>query len=284
LSARGPKRLALLGDGPGPDSVRGLLAQRPEIQLCGVLGPPTQARRVGVFATLDALLSGARPDLAVIGAPAGRHLDAAGQLLARGVDLLVEPPVALESADADALESIAERLGRTYVTAAPMRHASALRLAREALERGLCGALQGVELHLSKKAGGELHALDAAELLAGPIERVRMFDPGELFTEHARGRVRIRIPLAQETRRPAVHCVGTRASVEVGATAVVLVRDGRRTTLGPGLCEWEARQRVLDDFLARRTDPAPDPDHGAQSMQWLAAARRSLVRNRWEYA
>ncbi len=274
----------LLGSGAGPDSVRGLLAQRPELELCGVLGPARPARRSGVFASIDDLLTGARPDLAVIGGPPGRFVDHAAELLVVGVDLLVEPPVSGEPAEADALESLAERLGRTLVTAAPLRHASALRLVRVALEKGVCGKLLGIELNLAEKCGSEAHALDAAELLGGPVERVRMFDAGELWTEHDRGRVRVRILLALDGARPAVRCVGERAAIEVGATAVSLVRDGRRRGLGPGLCEWAARLRVLDDFLARRCEAEPEPDHGALAVHWLAAARRSLGRNRWEYA
>jgi hypothetical protein len=264
--------------------VRSLLGRQPELELRGVLGPRTPARGAGIFSTIEALLAGARPDVAVIGGPPGRFVDAALQLLAVGVDLLVEPPVSTDPADAERLESLAERLGRAYRTAAPMRHARALHLAREAMERGLLGGLQGMELNLVPKPGCEPHALDAAELLAGPIERVRMFEERALFTEHRAGRVHSRILLALDPGKPPVRCVGERGSLEVGHTAVLLERDGERRRLGPGLCEWEARQRTLDEFLRARTERNPELDHGAQSLQWLAAARRSLSRARWEYA
>jgi predicted dehydrogenase len=284
LAGRGPTRLALLGRGPGPESIRPLIADRPDLELCGELRADAARGRNGSFHRLGELLARGRPELAVVGGPPGSLVDELARLLGAGVDVLVEPPVAADALDADALESLAERLGRTLVTAAPLRHAHALRLARRAVERGLCGPPVALELNLALKDHPEVHALDAAELLAGPIERVRMFGEGELWTEHARGGLRARTLRELDPARPAVRCVGERGSIEVGSTATSLLRDGGRRVLGPGLCPWEARRAVLDDFLARRRDPHPALDHGAQALHWLAAARRSLERGRWEYA
>jgi predicted dehydrogenase len=115
-----PVRIAVVGTGAlGRHHVR-ILAGLPGAELVGVYdAAPGAAEAVvaehapgtRVFASLDALA--AEAEAAVVAVPTVAHAEVAGALLARGLHVLVEKPMASTLAEADRLLELADRGGRT---------------------------------------------------------------------------------------------------------------------------------------------------------------------------
>ena len=111
-------RVAVVGCGHLGAIHARLLAGREDVELVAVVDPVAESReRV-------AAAHGCRPlgdpaelvglaDAAVVAAPTGRHAAVAVPLLAAGLDLLVEKPIAADVEDARAIVIAARRHGRT---------------------------------------------------------------------------------------------------------------------------------------------------------------------------
>jgi predicted dehydrogenase len=65
------------------------------------------------FTDLDRMLRDARPELLIVALPPGAHAGEVEQAAARGVHLLVEKPIALDAARADAMVAAVEATGVT---------------------------------------------------------------------------------------------------------------------------------------------------------------------------
>ena len=95
------------------------LAQHPEFELVCVVDPRAEARRraatlgVPLLSSIDALP--AQIEAAAVTASSEQHAALALALLHRGLDLLVEKPLALSVSDAQAVQVLAARLGRTLL-------------------------------------------------------------------------------------------------------------------------------------------------------------------------
>ncbi len=91
---------------------------------------------IPAFASVEALVaSGVEIDAASICVPTVHHLAAAAPLLAAGVDLLIEKPLAATLAEADALIALAEEHGRLIQTGHLERFNPAVTAARGLLHR-----------------------------------------------------------------------------------------------------------------------------------------------------
>src|ERR1035437_5385622 len=65
------------------------------------------------FASIDECLAACKPDAASLCVPTVHHAECARTLLAAGVDLLIEKPIAASLAEADEIVRLARDLGRT---------------------------------------------------------------------------------------------------------------------------------------------------------------------------
>ena len=139
-------------------------------------------------------------------------------------------------------------------------------------------------------------ALDVVETIAGPISRIQMTserreqglsveDEVQVETEHQRGVLsRILCSWNRQTTEPIARCVGSQAEILVG-WAQTVIRDGEsEEVVGTGYDERAAFLAVLNRFFARRTKSDSEEDHGAQSVDWLRAAYRSLSSGKWQLA
>jgi predicted dehydrogenase len=322
MSAVRERSVAIVGLGATGRAYVEAVDRFPELSLQSVVEPDsarlTAELRKGVrgFPSLDHLIRRrAIPDLAVLCAPPGAHLDTAVRLLQGGADLLVERPLATIPSDAEQITEVAERLGRTLVTAARLRGERALEMARARIDAGAIGRLRYVECTLSAKhhaasgwrsdealSGGGVwmhlgpDALDAVEMIAGPIERIRMTTSAEqqgagieddvsVETRHANEvTAELRLSWNRQLEAPLARCVGELGEIRVGWS-----RSSLRTSSGQtetfkgceeGLTPDERLRSVLDECLRGE----PRESHGAAMVSWLHAAYRSQRDARWQYA
>ena len=90
------------------------------VELAAVVDPNEAARAAAMakyaipgFASIDECLAACKPDAASLCVPTVHHAQCARTLLASGVDLLIEKPIAASLAEADEIVRVARELGRT---------------------------------------------------------------------------------------------------------------------------------------------------------------------------
>lgn len=104
------------------------------------------ACRCAYYPDYRPMLADLRPDVAVILTPHPTHAAIGIDCLESGCHVLVEKPVAIEMAEADALFAAADRAGRLAAVCFQQRARPEVRVARALLQSGALGRLQRVEL------------------------------------------------------------------------------------------------------------------------------------------
>ncbi len=321
MSAVSEKTLALIGAGMRGTEFRAILPLFPELRLAAVVDPdPEAARRLAgparAFASVGQLLDAAlAPDLAIVCSPSGQHPASAMQLLTAGSDVLVEPPLAITAEEARRVAECGERMGRLAMTASRPMAQPLLYAVRRCVEEGAIGTLRHVEIELCAKrealrgwradpelAGGGVlmelgpDALDSAEILLGPLRQIRMTaadrvqrgaveDVAWIETLHEGERMSsIVLSWNESGPEPRVRCTGDAGEIEIGYDGAVLRRGGQRELLAPLPDRTRTTEAALARFLAERLEEEPISDGGAQTVEWLLAAARSLHERRWQIA
>ncbi len=323
MSAVSEKSLVLVGHGAVARDWWDAILELPELALAAGVDPDAdrraalEARGARAFAGVGELLASAgAPDVAILCTPPALRLETAEPLLRAGVDLLIEPPLATVPDDADRIAELAERVDRVAVTIGRFRADPALSLARARIAAGAIGRLCAVEVALAHKrdaragwrgdpalSGGGVwlelgaDALEIAERLAGPLQRIRMIesasvqggeveDEVRVETDHGAGlHASLRLTWNEATELPLARCIGDRGEITVGWAQTSLVReDGTREAIAGPRDAHAARVEVLREFLRERRSRERAIDSGAQSLAWLHAAYRSATTGRFELA
>jgi predicted dehydrogenase len=164
------------------------LAARADVELVAVVDPVAESRE------RIAALHGCRPlaepaalvglaDAAVVAAPTGLHAQVALPLLAAGLDLLVEKPIAADVEDARAIVIAARRHGRTVAVGHVERFNPAWRAAVERIGRPTV-------VEAARLAPFTFRSLDVGvvhDLMIHDIDLVLALDPGRLERVEAQG-------------------------------------------------------------------------------------------------
>jgi 2-alkyl-3-oxoalkanoate reductase len=146
-------RVGLVGCGRIAQVHCGYLRQVPHAELVGACDVSRDSRsaltarwQVPTYADIDELLSAAQPDVVHVLTPPATHAPVAIQLLEEGVHVLVEKPMALTTAETDAMIAAARRSGR-HLTANHNRWFDpVVQQARALITSGRAGDLVGVEV------------------------------------------------------------------------------------------------------------------------------------------
>jgi predicted dehydrogenase len=92
------------------------------------------------------MLAETKPDVAVVVTPHTVHAPIAIDCLEAGCHVLVEKPIAIHVAEADAMVEAAARTGRLLAVNFQQRHRPEVRAARQLIEEGHIGAIQHVDM------------------------------------------------------------------------------------------------------------------------------------------
>jgi predicted dehydrogenase len=161
-------RVALVGCGRIARVHRTYLAELPTVQLVGVCDRDPAARdrfaaaaNVPAFATPSELLAATHPEVVHVLTPPRSHAAVAIRALEAGANVLVEKPLAMCTAEADAVLAVARRTGR-WVTVDHNRWFDPIvqEAARRVADGGI-GRLRGVEVFQGAEiegAGGDAAA------------------------------------------------------------------------------------------------------------------------------
>ena len=103
--------------------------------------PAEEAAKVRRFADYREMVREVRPELVSIALPSGLHAEAALFVINEGVNVIIEKPIAMSMADADAIVEAADRTGVVVSACHQNRFNKAVQEMRTALEKGRFGRL-----------------------------------------------------------------------------------------------------------------------------------------------
>ena len=153
-------RVGLIGCGRIARVHHAYLRGLPQIELVGVCDADAAARTAFAsttnlpgFASPGELLDAARPDAVHVLTPPATHAALAMELLRHGVNVLVEKPLALSAAEADAVVAAARRNGRWVTVDHNRWFDPVVQRAAAAVAAGRIGQLVGVEVCQGAEAG-----------------------------------------------------------------------------------------------------------------------------------
>jgi len=146
-------RFAVIGVGAGVFSMHFPAVKQPFVAMvgaCDIRPEPGQQRA----AMLDApfytdyrqMIDELKPDVAVVITPHYCHAEIAIYCLEAGCNVLVEKPMALEVAEADAMIAAAQQTGKLLAINFQHRQRPEVRAARQLIQEGRLGRLQRVDL------------------------------------------------------------------------------------------------------------------------------------------
>jgi predicted dehydrogenase len=148
-----PLRFAVIGVGAGVFSMHFPAVKQPFVDLVGVCDireEPGRARAAGLgvpfYTDYRQMIADLKPDVAVVITPHYCHAEIAIHCLAAGCHVLVEKPMALEVAEADAMIAAARQAGKLLAVNFQHRQRPEVRAARQLIREGRLGRLQRVDL------------------------------------------------------------------------------------------------------------------------------------------
>lgn len=127
-----------------------LVATDPLCKLVALVDPSAEvahlAKSHGVrwFADLDEMLAAMRPDGAIVATPTALHAEHGLKVLAAGVPVLIEKPIAHDLKSAEQLVAAAERSNVPLLVGHHRRHSDSIRHARSVIEAGTLGRLVSI--------------------------------------------------------------------------------------------------------------------------------------------
>ncbi len=262
VSAQGRVRVGFVGCGRIARVHHSYLRASPYVELVGVCDSDERARaefaaetKLAGFTTVGEMLREVRPEVVHVLTPPASHAPLALELLEEGVNVLVEKPFALTTAEADMVVAAARRRARWATVDHNRWFDPVVQRAAGALESGRLGRLVGFEVFQGAEAGeiaklsgqsshwsaqlpgGVLHNLAPHPLylmrrFAGPVQDLRVVARGtsggqleevRLIArgEHAPASVTMSMYTSPFMNRLALY--GSEASMEVNLNNMTLI-------------------------------------------------------------
>lgn len=268
-------RVAVVGCGHLGTIHARLLAAREDVELVAVADPVAESRARVAEAHRCAAVSDPGElvglvDAVVVAAPTCLHTDVSLPLLAAGVDLLVEKPIAADVAGAFRIVAAAERHGRVVAVGHVERFNPAWRMAADR-----CGRVVAVE---SARLGPfTFRSLDVGvvlDLMIHDIDLVLSLEPGRLVRVEAQGIV-----------ATGGHEDAVRARLRFSSGLVADLSASRiHPVLSRRVSLWGTQGIVVADFNAKTVEvvaPSSAVRQGSFSAAAVPPAERGTLKDRF---
>ena len=163
-----PVRTAVVGAGRMGDVHLGQLATIPDVEVVGLMEPFEENARAisekhsisGVYSDMETMLSDARPEYVIIASPPKYHAAQAIAAMEAGAHVLVEKPLCITVAEAEAIEAAAKREGRLFTMGVQRRQSRAMRALKQFIDEGKLGSIYHSRVwagHVMSYAWGKYH-------------------------------------------------------------------------------------------------------------------------------
>ena len=169
------------------------VSEHPDAEIAGIYHPDrakmeSAVQKLGipndrVFTDLDACLSKARADLAIVCSTTAEHANSVEKLAPHGVNVMVEKPFAASVGDARRMMKAMEGTGRRLAVNWPLAWYRSHNTAKRLIDEGAIGDL--IEVHFYDGNRGPLfHLADKVEVSPEEVERQK---PGSWWYKKASG-------------------------------------------------------------------------------------------------
>ncbi|HET7273331.1 MAG TPA: Gfo/Idh/MocA family oxidoreductase [Rubrobacter sp.] len=146
MNGAGRLKVALIGAGAWGMQHARVFAERPDVDLCAVVGRTQENTRAraeefgaSFYLDIQEMLDRERPDLVSLCLPNLGHFGPTLQVIREGYPLLVEKPLVFDMGEADSLVNEAAKRGLFFALNFNHRYAEPVRMAQEAIQKGLLG-------------------------------------------------------------------------------------------------------------------------------------------------
>jgi predicted dehydrogenase len=326
MSDMKPFRFGLVGAGAIAQAYVQAFGKCEEIKLAAVAdcrpeAAQTLAETVGAeaFGSSEAMADGTDLDAVIVCTPPVTHREIVCELLDRGLHVLCEKPLAIDSASARAMIDAADARGLVFTMASKFRYVADVTQAKAYIAGGLIGEVVLFEnvftgrvdmtqrWNSDPKVGGGgvlidngTHSVDITRYCLGALAEVQAMeghriqdlpveDTAKMFVRSQAG-VLASIDLSWSVNKEIPYFIavyGSKGAILVGwrESKYRLTGDQDWTVFGRGYDKVEAFQRQLENFSAAVRSEEPlvvTPADGLASVQVIEAAYRSLSRGSWE--
>ena len=310
-------RIGLVGAGRIASTHSAAINNVPGAVLAAIAEPNTAAREAvashwGVpgFEAHDAQGFSELCDVAIVAAPPVFHTQIAIDLMAAGLDLLVEKPFAIDIEAANLMLKTADTFDRVIAVASKYRYSPDVREARRLIEEGAIGKIQQAEVTFSSEfdpgerwhaipsisGGGVIsdnapHAADLVRYVLGPIEAVAASEgprrPGLVVEDEATlllvtptVEVLTYLSWRRHIASPYLRVVGDNGALNLDWKSTELIRRGETSIIGTGFDRMRAFQSNLTNFLesvARRDLPSGSRSDALAAVEVVGGLYASLT-------
>ncbi|MCA9241881.1 MAG: Gfo/Idh/MocA family oxidoreductase [Planctomycetales bacterium] len=278
-----------------------------------------EAAGCAAFGSVDQMLDEMHLDAAIVCTPPVSHPEICIDLAQRGLHILCEKPLAVDSTSAAAMLAAANEAGVTFTMASKFRFVEDAAKARSIIASGVIGEpvlfenIFSCRIDMSKRwnshpeisGGGVLidngaHSVDVARFFLGELAEVQVMeglriqnlpveDTVKMFVRSASG-VLGSIDLSWSVSKEVPYFVAVYGSagtllVGWGASKYRRAGDAEWTPIGSGYDKVDAFRRQLENFAAAVRCEEPlvvQPEDALASVHVIEAAYRSLGRGAWE--
>jgi predicted dehydrogenase len=326
MTSNAPFRFGLVGAGAIAQTYGQAFAKTGRAKLVAVADcRPAAARAmadafgVAAFDSAEAMADGADLDGVIVCTPPATHRVLCCDLLARGLHVLCEKPLATDSASARAMIAAAESRGLVFTMASKFRYVPDVARARDLIAEGLIGEVVLFENVFTGRVdmtsrwnsdprisgGGVLidngtHSVDLTRFFLGELAEIQAMeghriqdlpveDTAKMFVRSGAG-VLASIDLSWSVSKEIPYFIaiyGSLGAILVGwrESKYRVTGDQDWTVFGRGYDKVEAFARQLDNFAAAVAGEemlVVTPDDAVASVQVIESAYRSLARGGWE--
>jgi predicted dehydrogenase len=321
-----PFRFGLVGAGAIAQAYVQAFGKSEQVELAAVAdcrpeaaGAIASATGAAAFDSAEAMADGVELDAVIVCTPPITHRDICCDMMDRGLHVLCEKPLAIDSASARAMIDAADARGLTFTMASKFRYVPDVTRARQLIAEGVIGQVVLFENVFTGRvdmttrwnsdpriAGGGVlidngtHSVDITRYCLGDLAEIQAMeghriqdlpveDTAKMFVRSRAG-VLASIDLSWSVSKEIPYFIavyGSQGAILVGwrESKYRLTGDKEWTVFGRGYDKVEAFQRQLENFAsAVRGDEAlvVTPADGLASVQVIEAAYRSLSRGSWE--
>jgi len=321
-----PVRFGLVGAGAIAQAYAQAFSQTTAAKLVAVADSRREAAekmadaaQCQAFTDAETMADAVELDAVLVCTPPSTHRDICCALLERGIHVLCEKPLAITSADAEAMIAAAEARGLHFTMASKFRYVADVQKAKELIANGTIGEVVLFEnvftgrVDMSTRwnsnpeiAGGGVlidngtHSVDVARFCLGELAEVQAMegnriqllpveDTAKMFIRSRQG-VLGSIDLSWSVSKELPYFIavyGSEGTILVGWRESKFRRagDAEWTVFGAGYDKFAAFRGQIENFarvVRGEESLVVTPEDALASVQVIEAAYRSLARGAWE--
>lgn len=326
MSKHKPVRFGIVGAGAIAQAYAQAFGQSDQVELCATADSRIEAAEAmaeangcAAFSSASAMIDEMDLDAAIVCTPPVTHRDICCDLLSRGIHVLCEKPLSIDSETAREMISTAEQHDRVFTMASKFRYVADVTLGKAIVESGLIGEVVMFEnvftgrVDMSQRwnsdptvsGGGVLidngtHSVDITRYFLGGLSEVQVMEGNSIQELPVEDTVRMfvrsdagvlgSIDLSWSVNKEQPYFIaiyGSAGTLLIGWQESKYRRtsDSDWNVFGSGYNKVDAFKRQLENFagaIQGRDSLTVTPADGLASVQVIEAAYRAMQQGAWE--